>query len=63
MGLRIVFPAAGQYKSGSLDLRSLGRGPKRLGKTEDGADVVPFLASDAACWISGTSPVDGGSEL
>ena len=37
---------------------------KRLGKPEDVADVVAFLASDKARWISGASiPVDGGSKL
>lgn len=37
---------------------------KRLGKPEDVADVVVFVASDAARWITGASiPVDGGSKL
>ena len=37
---------------------------KRVGKPEDVADVVAFLASDEARWITGASiPVDGGSKL
>jgi 3-oxoacyl-[acyl-carrier protein] reductase len=37
---------------------------KRIGKPEDIADVVTFLASDASRWITGASiPVDGGSKL
>jgi 3-oxoacyl-[acyl-carrier protein] reductase len=37
---------------------------KRIGKPEDIADVVAFLASDGARWITGASiPVDGGSKL
>jgi 3-oxoacyl-[acyl-carrier protein] reductase len=37
---------------------------KRIGKPEDVADVVVFVASDAARWITGASiPVDGGSKL
>jgi NAD(P)-dependent dehydrogenase (short-subunit alcohol dehydrogenase family) len=37
---------------------------KRIGKPEDIADVVAFIASDAARWITGASiPVDGGSKL
>jgi 3-oxoacyl-[acyl-carrier protein] reductase len=37
---------------------------KRLGKPEDIADVVAFIASDGARWITGASiPVDGGTKL
>lgn len=37
---------------------------KRIGKPEDVADVVAFMASDAARWITGASiPIDGGSKL
>ena len=44
----------------ALSMQSL----KRIGKPEDVADVVTFLASDRARWITGASiPVDGGSKL
>ena len=37
---------------------------KRIGKPEDIADVVAFVASDGARWITGASiAVDGGSKL
>lgn len=44
----------------ALSLQAL----KRIGKPEDIADVIAFLVSDAARWITGASiPVDGGSKL
>ena len=37
---------------------------KRIGRPEDVADVITFLASDKARWITGARiPVDGGSKL
>jgi 3-oxoacyl-[acyl-carrier protein] reductase len=37
---------------------------KRIGQPEEVADVIVFLASDKARWITGASiPVDGGSKL
>jgi 3-oxoacyl-[acyl-carrier protein] reductase len=37
---------------------------KRIGQPEDIADVVAFVTSDGARWITGASiPVDGGSKL
>ena len=36
---------------------------KRIGQPSDVADVVVFLASDRARWITGASiPVDGGTK-
>jgi 3-oxoacyl-[acyl-carrier protein] reductase len=44
----------------TLGMQSL----KRIGKPEDIADVVAFVASDGARWITGASiPVDGGTKL
>jgi len=44
----------------ALGMRAL----KRIGTPEDVADVVSFLTSDAARWITRASiPVDGGSKL
>ncbi len=47
-------------REATLNMQAL----KRIGKPEDVADVITFLASDAARWITGASiPVDGGSKL
>ena len=44
----------------ALEMQAL----KRIGKPEDIADVVAFVASGGARWITGASiPVDGGSKL
>jgi NAD(P)-dependent dehydrogenase (short-subunit alcohol dehydrogenase family) len=36
---------------------------KRLGRPDDVADVIAFVASDQARWITGAYPVDGGSKI
>ncbi len=44
----------------TLQMQSL----KRIGLPDDVADVITFLASDKARWITGASiPVDGGSKI
>lgn len=44
----------------ALGMRAL----QRIGQPSDVADVIAFLASDRARWITGaTIPVDGGSKL
>ena len=44
----------------ALKMQSL----KRIGKPDDVADVIAFLASDGARWIAGASiSVDGWSKL
>ena len=47
-------------RDATLNMQAL----KRIGKPEDVADVIVFLASDNARWITGAViPVDGGSKL
>jgi NAD(P)-dependent dehydrogenase (short-subunit alcohol dehydrogenase family) len=47
-------------RAAALEMQAL----QRIGKPEDIADVVAFLVSDGARWITGACiPVDGGSKL
>jgi 3-oxoacyl-[acyl-carrier protein] reductase len=47
-------------RQAALDMQAL----KRIGKPENVADVIVFLASEKARWITGASiPVDGGSKI
>jgi len=47
-------------RQAALNMQAL----QRIGKPDDVADVVAFLASDQARWITGaTIPVDGGTKL
>jgi NAD(P)-dependent dehydrogenase (short-subunit alcohol dehydrogenase family) len=43
----------------ALEMQAL----KRLGRPDDVADVIAFVASDQARWITGAYPVDGGSKI
>jgi len=72
-GIRVNAVAPGVIETGMSNLTKTEAGRemtlgmqalKRLGKPEDVADVVAFVASDAARWITGASiPVDGGAKL
>ncbi len=54
------FTKTEQGRAFALGIQAL----KRIGQPDDVGDVVAFLASDAARWITGaTIPVDGGSLL
>lgn len=54
------FTKTEQGRALALNMQAL----KRVGQPEDVGDVIAFLASDGARWITGASiPVDGGSKL
>jgi 3-oxoacyl-[acyl-carrier protein] reductase len=54
------FTKSGAGRQVALDMQAL----KRIGKPDDVADVIVFLTSEKARWITGASiPVDGGSKL
>ena len=45
-------------------IRAAGQALKRIAQPDDVGDVIAFLASDSARWITGdTIRVDGGSKL
>jgi NAD(P)-dependent dehydrogenase (short-subunit alcohol dehydrogenase family) len=72
-GIRVngVAPGVIETDMSSFTKTELGRGLtlgmqalKRIGQPSDVADVIAFVASDGARWITGaTIPVDGGSKL
>src|SRR6202790_3902717 len=72
-GIRVNAVAPGEIETGMSNFTKTEAGRemtlgmqalKRLGTSKERADVVAFVASDAARWITGASiPVDGGSKL
>ena len=54
------FTKTEEGRNAALGMQAL----KRIGKPDDIADVVAFLSSNGARWITGTTiHVDGGSKL